>query len=178
MKNLLKEIICTSRLKLKPISLVYKDIIFAEFTPEITTYMYPRPAKHISETIEFIDRSITELKSGQTLQTVILKKPSEFLGCAGLHNIETKTPELGIWIKKSAHGHKYGQEAMQGLKDWADKNLDYKYILYPAEKDNIPSRKVAELLGGKVGRRYQQKNLSGCRQNMFEYRIYPKKHNK
>ena len=175
MKNLLKEIIYTSRLRLEPISLIYKDVIFAEFTPEITTYMFPRSAKHISETIEFIDRSVVELKSGKTLQTIILKKPGGFLGCAGLHNIDTKTPELGIWIKKSAHGHKYGQEAMQGLKNWADENLDYKYIVYPAEKNNIPSRKVAKLLGGKIAKRYSEKNMSGRRQEMFEYRIYPKK---
>lgn len=36
------------------------------------------------------------------------------------------------------------------IKAWADKNLDYDYLIYPVCKDNIPSRKIAESLGGTV----------------------------
>ncbi|NQV13375.1 MAG: GNAT family N-acetyltransferase [Parcubacteria group bacterium] len=174
MKNLLKKIIYTSRLKLVPISLTYKDIIFAEFTPEITAYMHPRSAKHVSEIIDFIDNSLVGMKKGSNLQMVALKKVgNEFLGCAGLHNIDTTTPKVGIWIKKSAHGHKYGQEAMRALKIWADENLDYEHILYLVEQDNIPSRKVVESLGGKIARKFSKYNMSGRLQDMLEYRIYP-----
>lgn len=176
MKSLLKNIIRTSRLKLVPISLVYKDIIFQEFTPEITAYMYVQPAQHISGIIKFIDESIAKMKKGNCLALVITKKyDNEFLGFIDLRNIDKKTPKIGLWIKKSAHGHKYGREAAQGLKKWVNENLDYKYIIYPVEKENIPSRKVAEMLGGKIAKRYTQKNMSGRMQDMLEYRIYPVK---
>ena len=57
--------------------------------------------KKIEETYEFIRSSIEGLKNGSNLQLIILKKPSnEFIGCAGLHRINTKNPELGIWTKK------------------------------------------------------------------------------
>lgn len=166
----------TKNLCLKGITLDYKDIIFKEFTAEITTYMFPRPAEEIEETIEFIETSIKKNKNGSELQIVILDKGNEdFLGCGGLHHINGKTPELGIWIKKSAHGHGYGKEAMVALKEWADKNLDYEYILYPVAEKNYPSKRIPEFLGGKVAREYDRVNLSGKNQHFLEYRIYPPK---
>lgn len=103
--ELLNVEIVTNRLSLKPISMNYKEDIFLEFTEEIATYMYPRSAKDISETESFISDSVVGLKNRDNLQLVILKKDSqEFLGCAGLHNIDRKAPEIGIWLKKSAQG--------------------------------------------------------------------------
>ena len=136
-------IIKTKNLYLRGITLDYKDDIFREFTSEITTYMFPSPAEKIEETIEFIETSIKENEEGSNFQIVILHKESkDFLGCGGLHHINRKTPELGIWIKKSAHGHGYGKETVIALKKWADQNLDYKYILYPVDDKNYPSRKI------------------------------------
>ncbi|MEH2435865.1 MAG: GNAT family N-acetyltransferase [Nostoc sp.] len=82
------------------------------------------------------------------------------------------TPELGIWLKKSAHGHGFGREAIHVLKDWVDKNLEYNYLSYPVDKRNIPSRKIAESLRGKIFREFQQINKSGYLLDEVEYRIY------
>lgn len=168
-------IIETKRLWLKSIGMEYKDDIFREFTSEITTYMFPRPAEKIEETIDFIKSSIKENKEGTNLQLVIVNKENkDFLGCAGLHNIETDTPELGVWIKKSAQDHAFGKEAMVSLKEWADKNLDFNYILYPVVEENYPSRKIPEYLGGKIFREYDEINMSGKKHHLLEYRICPK----
>ena len=164
----------TKNLFLKAITLDYKEGIFREFTSEITTYMFPKPAETIKETIEFIETSMRENKEGSNLQTVIIhKETKDFLGCAGLHRINTRTPELGIWIKKSAQGNAYGKEAVIALKEWADQNLDYEYILYPVAGNNYASRKIPEFLGGKVAREYDEVNMSGKNQHLVEYRIYP-----
>ena len=166
----------TTNLCLKGITLDYKDSIFREITAEITTHMTPKSAEIIEETIEFIQTSIKENKDGSNFQMVILdKKSKDFLGCAGLHHIDRKTPELGIWIKKSAHGHGYGKEAMIALKEWADKNLDYEYILYPVVEENYPSRRIPEFLDGKVAREYDKVNMGGKNLHLLEYRIYPPK---
>ena len=115
--ELLNVEIVTNRLSLKPISMNYKEDIFLEFTEEIATYMYPRSAKDSSETESFINDSVVGLKNRENLQLVILKKDSqEFLGCAGLHNINRKVPEIGIWLKQSAHGNGYGLETVIALK--------------------------------------------------------------
>jgi len=166
----------TENLILKGISLDYKEDIFREFTSEITTYMFPKPAERIEETTEFIETSTKKNKEGSNLQIVILdKKSGEFLGCGGLHHIDRENPELGIWIKKSAHGNGYGKEAMVALKEWADGNLNYKYILYPVVDENFPSRRIPEFLGGKVEREYDEISLSGAKHHLLEYRIYPTK---
>jgi len=114
----------TPRLTLKLISPEYTEHIFKEFTSDITTFMYPKAAEDISETEVFVKNSIKDNEEGKELQIVILKQDTgEFLGCGGLHHIDRSTPELGIWLKKSAHGNGYGKEAIIGLKSWADENL-------------------------------------------------------
>ncbi len=104
---------------------------------------------------------------------MVNKADGSFLGCAGLHHPNTKTPELGIWLKKSAHGQGFGKEAMTALKKWADANVTYDYILYPVDEKNTASRRIAESLGGKIAREYDEINMSGAKHHLVEYRIYP-----
>lgn len=163
----------TENLLIKSISLNFKDAIFSEFTPEIATYMSPRSPEKIEETIEFINFSINENKNGESFQAVVLDKDQNFLGCTGAVHLDTKTPSLGIWIKKSAHGHGYGKEAVMALKDWVANNCDCDYILYPVDKANIPSRKIPEFMGAKVAREYEDIAGNGNRLNLVEYHIYP-----
>ncbi len=174
-ESLMNVEIATKRLLLKPISLKYKKDIFKEFTDEVTVFMEPRSAKDISETEEFIRTSVKGLKEGSNLQLVVLEnKSGEFLGCTGLHHIDRKDPELGIWIKRSAHGNKYGKEAITAIVKWAEKNLDYDYILYPVDKENIASKKIPESLGGQIAKEYDKKNMNGEILHAVEYRIYKK----
>lgn len=164
--------IVTNRLLLKPISMEYKEDIFKEFTDEITTYMYPRPPKEIFETESFINDSVAEMKNEAHLVLVIIKKDTkELLGCTGIHNINSKNPELGIWLKKSAHGKGYGLETITALKKWAEEHLNYEYLVYPVDRRNIPSRKIPERLGGTIFREFDKTNLSGRVLHMVEYRI-------
>jgi [ribosomal protein S5]-alanine N-acetyltransferase len=164
--------IFTKRLLLEPISHKYKQEIFREFTPEITTYLYAAPPREIGDTEFFINQSLLEMQRGENLIVVILKKDSqEFLGCSGIHNINSPYPQTGIWLKKSAFGQGYGTETIKSLKAWADANLDYEYLRYPVDQENKPSRRVAEKLGGQIFGKYQHTNLSGKALNIVEYRI-------
>lgn len=173
--NLLEFSISSERLKLIPTSLVYAQDIFSEFTKELTVFMYPKPATKIEETISFIQVSQEKMKNNEALQVVILEKDTdEFLGHGGIHGLKSDTPELGIWIKKSAHGKKYGREAVTALKKWIDTNLKYKFIKYPVDRRNIASRKIAESLGGMVGAEYKKISMTGNELHEVEYRIYKK----
>ena len=168
-----KLIINTERMSLVPISLKYGADICKEFTKEITTHMVPQPSGKIEDVIAFIEKSLNKMRAGKTIQQAIINIESgEFLGCVGLHDIDIKNPKLGIWIKASAHGNKYGREAVRVLKDWADQNLEYEYLEYPVTVENIPSRKIVESLGGKIEREYIDKNQNGEAMNELEYRIY------
>ena len=145
-------LIKTPRLILEPISLDYKDIIFENFTKEITKFMVPSPSNDISVTIDFINLSIKQRKKCTDLVLVILNKQTkEFLGICGLHTQNKKEqPELGIWLKKAGHGNGFGKEAIQGLTQWAETYLDYDYLIYPVDKQNIPSCKIPESMGGVI----------------------------
>jgi [ribosomal protein S5]-alanine N-acetyltransferase len=96
------------------------------------------------------------------------------LGCTGIHEIHSKNPELGIWLKKSVQGQGYGLETMTALKRWADENLDYEYLIYGVDQANIPSRRIPEKLGGRIVNKYNKTNLSGRVLHLVEYRIYKK----
>ncbi|MDZ8087498.1 MAG: GNAT family N-acetyltransferase [Nostoc sp. DedQUE12b] len=173
MENLEKVSLESKRLILQTISLEHTEDVFREFTSEITIFMYPKPAQSLRETEKIIREMILQRENHTDLVLVILKKDGlEFLGICEVGAIDTQTPELGIWLKKSAHGHGFGREAIDALKDWVDKNLEYNYLSYPVDKRNIPSRKIAESLGGKVFREFQQINKSGDLLDEVEYRIY------
>ena len=63
MNNKINELtLQTERLLLVPIRMTYAEAIFKEFTPEITTYMFPKAAKVISETENFIKDSIEKME--------------------------------------------------------------------------------------------------------------------
>ena len=183
MENLQNITIETERLLLVPITMQYAEEIFKEFSPEITTYMAPKPAKDILETKKFIQDSIQTMNAWINYQTVILdKKTKEFLGCAWLHLDNPKAPELGIRIKKSAFGKKIGKEAITGLEERAQKNMNFEYLFYPVDKDNIWSRKIAESIWWIVQKDSNGKEIVKVKETMdpnkklngVEYRIYKK----
>lgn len=147
--------------------------IFQELTPEITRYMSPKPAGRIEETLSFIYESVDGMRRGRDLILTITKKESgEFLGCCGLQGKgNPRTPELGVWIKKSAHGNKYGREAIMALALWAVETIDFDYAIYPVDKANIASRKIPEALGGVIFEERKVRTRSGGYLDEVVYKI-------
>lgn len=141
--------IVTARLIITSTQKQYATDIFRELTPEVARYLSFNPTEKIEDTYIFITNAQVNMKNGEQMPVVVLDKMTkEFIGCAGIHKIKTGEPELGIWLKKSAHRQGYGKEILQGLIDWAKKNLKYEFLTYPVAKANIASRKLAESLGG------------------------------
>lgn len=162
----------TERLVLKPISPAYIDSIFHEFTPEVATYMYPRPAEKRIETEAFVRVAQEENEDGTSLTLVITERETgEFLGCVGLHRLTESRPEFGIWVKQSAHMHGYGREAVRTLKRWADRHLDYEYLIYPVDSRNVASRKIPESLGASIISQFEGTGGMGQDLTLIKYRI-------
>lgn len=166
------------RIVLQSISKKYCTEIFNEFTPDITKYMFPKPAEKIEETQIFISQSINNMKNKNELIFVILnKKNNEFLGCCGLHSRKNHdTPELGIWIKKDAHGNKFGLEAIIHLTSWSIKNIEFSYFIYPVDEANIASRKIAESLNGEVFKKKKIETMHNTFLNEVIYKINKELH--
>lgn len=171
LKNVLLE---SDRLILKPISLEYKEEIFREFNSEVTKFTYSKSAETIQETENFIHRAIRSQEEESGLLLVILNKNDlSFLGVCGVYKLKTRTAGFGIWIKKSAWGYGFGKEAIHRLKMWIDGAIEYDYLIYESDRENIASRKIPESLGGKIVSEYQRIGLAGNTLNLVEYHIYP-----
>jgi [ribosomal protein S5]-alanine N-acetyltransferase len=164
--------IAGNRIQLVTISNQFDRDIFREFTEEVTLYMFPSPAREISETRCFITESRQAIQVGHNFQFAILSKSGEFLGCCGLHGEENvRTPELGIWLKKSAHGREFGREAIHTLVDWARRNIDIDAFIYPVDRRNIPSRKIPESLNGKIIKEASKETPTGKFLDLVVYQI-------
>jgi [ribosomal protein S5]-alanine N-acetyltransferase len=161
------------RVRLVPITNKYETDIFHEFTAAITRYMFPKPPETIDDTRAFIRHSQETMQAGNNLQLVILQRETgEFLGCCGLHGKNNgRKPELGLWLKASAHGHRYGREAITVLVDWAKTHLEVDSFIYPVARQNIASRKIPESLGGQIVRETQVVTQSGQALDEVVYEI-------
>ena len=171
--QLLDTVIESARLRLVPTAKADAEDIFHTFTAEVTRYMFPKPAEHLKDTLGFIKESRQATGAGVNLQlTISLKATGEFLGCCGLHGHESvRTPELGIWIKRQAHGYGYGREAVLALVGWAVEALDIDGFVYPVDRRNAASRKIPEALGGEVVSTAMTTGQAGNRLELLTYRI-------
>jgi [ribosomal protein S5]-alanine N-acetyltransferase len=161
-----------ARIILRPVSMEYKENICREFTTGVTKYMPFTPTGDITLTEDFIRNSILELQHNASLQLCIfLRNNDEFIGCCGgLHHINTRAIEIGLWLKKSVHGKGYGTETVEALSGWADKQFDFDYLLYPVDKENLASKRIPEKLGFTAARSYIKRKSDTENLDIIEYR--------
>ena len=72
------------------------------------------------------------------------------LGIAALHAMQTKHPELGIWVRADSQGKGFGKEAVTAVVRWASKELRPDYFEYPVAEQNLASGRIAVSLGGSI----------------------------
>lgn len=162
----------THRLVLVPKSPAHGEMIFREYREPVTQYLNHLPPRRLASLLTRIKEDEAAMKKGQALfLSVLLKGSEEFLGCFSLEDIGSTQPEMGGWLKESAHGHHYGQEAARAVKQWADHHLSHQYLVWPCALQNVASRKLAESLGGQVHREYRKRTSGGLEMNYAEYRI-------
>jgi len=102
---------------------------------------------------EYIARCNKRLQTPEpnTLSFVIRRRDSkECLGMNALEDKDMPSPELGLWIKESAHGQGFGREVVAALAEWAHKNLGKESFIYPVAVQNVASRRIAEGLHGEI----------------------------
>lgn len=159
----------TERLILLPVDYSHKEEIFKSFTQEITKYLISEPHFNISYTHEVITMfKRQEKEKTDYVFTVFDKENMDFLGLVGLHDIK-KEPSLGIWLKKSAHGNKYGVECLSKIIEYA-KSIGIKKLLYKVHLENIASRKIALYFQGILISNYEVERSDSGR--IIEYEIY------
>ena len=108
-------------------------------------------------------------KRGFGLFGVILKETDEFIGDCGitLQNINGKEVfEIGYHINKKFWNKGYATEASQYMKEYFFMNTNYDEVYSYMNKENIPSRRIAEKNGMKFVEEY-----SDGEENLVVYKI-------
>lgn len=138
----------TARLNLVPIAKQYVNQVYSNYEQSIHTYLSPSLPQSIKDTAHVVDKMIQQWTTQTDFVFVIVNSTNlEFLGLCGLHDLKTGAPHIGIWLKKSAHNKKYGQEAVGALINCA-KEIGLKEIYYDVDYRNIPSMRIANLYNG------------------------------
>ena len=134
----------TERLMIRPFTLSYLEEYAREFTAEITKYQFPDPFPDMEAANRVMSGFVEEMKEGKMLELVILDRGGEFLGCIDVFGIQGETPEVGIWLKQSAHGLGYGYEALGAVVDERNRTGKYQYYIYELDVRNTSSVHLVE----------------------------------
>jgi RimJ/RimL family protein N-acetyltransferase len=147
---------------------------FAFATPTLTRFMAWDPSPSPAAFAQIWREWLPKMAAGTDLALVVrVKSTGEFLGMAGLHGIGGAEPEIGIWIKEAAHGAGYGREAVATTIAWACRWVGATAFTYPVAVENLPSRRLAESIGGKITGTRKLRKLSGVVLDQVVYRIVP-----
>ncbi len=142
-------VIRSSRLQLNQFRMTDAQDVFACITPSITKFMPWEPPSW-SEYVARCERRV-QAQDPKDFSFVIRRlDDNECLGMASLEGADALSPELGLWIKESAHGHGFGREVVAALAGWAHKVLGKESFIYPVAVQNIASRRIAESLHGEI----------------------------
>ncbi len=143
-------LIRSARLRLSQFEMADADDVFGCITPAVARFMTWEPPRSLSE-YRARRQAMLEREDQTDLSLVVRRDDSgECLGIAGLDGTDLPCPRLGVWIKEAAQGHGYGREAVRAVAEWASGTLGKEGFIYPVAMQNLPSRRIAEGLGGEV----------------------------
>jgi RimJ/RimL family protein N-acetyltransferase len=161
-----------NRLALRAFTPADAPEIFAAVSPTITRFMSWDPSPSPAAFAEVWRQWLPRMTAGTDLSLVIrLRVTDEFLGVAGVHRIGSAEPEVGIWLKETAHGLGYGRETIGAIAKWAPAHIGAVALIYPVAKENLPSRHLAESLHGTIVGERNLRKLSGIVLDEVVYRI-------
>ena len=140
----------SQRLLLRPFAVTDADDVFDCITPAITRFMPWEPPQSLSE--YKAQRHVMTPGEDKTVITFVIRRQDtkECLGLTSLANVDSDSPELGVWLKETAHAQGYGREAVAAVAEWASHSLHKESFIYPVAVENLASRRIAEKLGGKI----------------------------
>lgn len=151
-------VIESARLQLSQFQLADAEEVFACITTAITRFMRWDPPSWSEYLARCEERLL--VPDPNTLSFVIRRRDTnECLGMTALEGCSSTSPELGLWMKESAHGQGFGQEVVGALAEWAHKNLGKKSFIYPVAVQNTASRRIAEkfrdeIVGNRTSAKY------------------------
>jgi RimJ/RimL family protein N-acetyltransferase len=143
-------LIHSARLQLSSFKMADAEEVFDCITPAITRFMRWEAPRSLSAYKARREAWLQAADPSDFSFVIRRSDTKECLGIAGLEQADQPMPELGIWMKETAHGQGYGGEAVRAIAEWATKHLGKETFLYPVAVENIASRRIAEKLHGEI----------------------------
>ncbi len=148
----------TSRLSLDRFVMSDADEVFRCITPAVTRFLAWDPPS--LDVYRSRCQALCRADDRTEVQFVIRRRDTqECLGLVGVERLDDPVPELGVWMKPTAHGQGFGREAVEAVVRWASGVCEGPGFIYPVAVENAASRRIAEALGGEIiatrsGRKY------------------------
>ncbi|SET01637.1 Protein N-acetyltransferase, RimJ/RimL family [Oceanobacillus limi] len=102
------------------------------------------------ETEANIRESYVKFLKREDLRFIVFRKETgEYIASSGLHRIDWDIPkfEIGYWIDTRHSGKGYVTEAVEGIANFAFRELNAKRVEIQCDAKNVKSRAVPERLG-------------------------------
>ncbi len=142
-------VIQSPRLQLSQFQMTDAQEVFGCITPAIARFMPWEPPSRI----EYVTRCEKRAQAPEpnNFSFVIRRRNNnECLGMASFEGADSVSPEVGLWLKESAHRHGFGREVVAALVEWGHTTLGKESFIYPVAVQNVPSRRIAESLHGEI----------------------------
>jgi RimJ/RimL family protein N-acetyltransferase len=142
-------VIQSPRLQLSQFQMTDAQDVFACITPAISKFMPWEPPSWN----EYVARCEKRVQAPEPNNFTFVNRRldnKECLGLASLEDADAASPEVGLWLKESAHGQGFGREVMAALVEWGHETFGKEGFIYPVAVQNIASRRIAESLHGKI----------------------------
>ena len=112
-------VLASQRLTLRPFAPEDAADVFAAITPALTRFL-GREAPTSPAVFPEVWRDWLAGGAATEFHFVVRSSQTEELfGLVGLHGAGDAEPELGVSIEESAHGQRYGREAVRAVVTWA-----------------------------------------------------------
>src|SRR5215475_11419870 len=142
-------VIRSRRLQLSEFQMMDAPDVFGCITPAIAKFMsWELPSW--SEYVARCEKRVQAPEPNKFSFVIRRLDNRECLGMAGLENADSVSPELGLWLKESAHGQGFGREVVSALVEWGHATLGKGSFIYPVAVQNTASRGIAENLHGEI----------------------------
>jgi RimJ/RimL family protein N-acetyltransferase len=142
-------VIQSRRLQLSQFQMMDAREVFRCITPGITKFMPWEPPSW-SEYMSRCEKRVQAPEPNKFSFVVRRLDSRECLGMASFEDADSDSPELGLWLKESAHGQGFGREVVSSLVEWGHASLGKESFTYPVAVQNVASRRIAENLHGEI----------------------------
>ncbi len=142
-------VIRSRRLQLTQFQMTDAQEVFGCITPAIAKFMPWEPPSW-SEYVARCEKRVQAPESNNFSFVIRRLDNGECLGMASFEGADSVSPELGLWLKESAHRHGFGGEVVAALVEWGHATFGKESFLYPVAVENTASRRIAENLHGEI----------------------------